>query len=273
MALMLPHVAFAVPQNNFLAGPLQGSAGNATPVASATPHTKGSWTQLLATTSYDAYGLVLGFSNNAASTGVQTNNLIDIGVGAAAAEQVVIPDIISTASSALSAGYVTQYFPIFVPKGSRLAARLQSNVASRSCNVMVMLVGGPSQPWPIYQKCVSIGIDTANSAGLTHTPGTGADSTFTNIGSPIDHEWRAAMLIAGTGSDTSMTALSYYARWGYGGQIMGEVVLGTATSEVVSSQQPGIPRQLIIPAGTQLQVQGRCSATAEELQFGMYGFY
>lgn len=94
-------------------------------------NTKGSWVQLTASTARDYYGLMFGLDiNNTTSTG---NNpmLLDIGIGAAGLEKIIIPNLFISKMSAANVARIIvppalPIFPISIPAGTRIAARCQS---------------------------------------------------------------------------------------------------------------------------------------------------
>lgn len=98
--------------------------GTATITASATTHTKGAWTELIASTAAPVSVVAL-FLTGLAASGQSTGALLDIGVGGAGSETVVVPDIAIGGANNLS---VTM--PVFIPAGSRIAARMQAEISS-----------------------------------------------------------------------------------------------------------------------------------------------
>lgn len=109
-----------------------GSRGDAVdPGGSA--HTKGSWTQLVASTSDDIKALcfVVGYNNdlNRAATGVAC---IDIGIGGAGSEQVILTNF-QVGWGVTYDCPIDQFFQPMscnIPAGTRVAARCQSNITT-----------------------------------------------------------------------------------------------------------------------------------------------
>lgn len=141
--------------------------------ANATPHTKGTTpTQLIASTAADSYAIQVHIHNNATSNAT-TSTLLDIMTGGAGSEVVLIPD--------LMAGWVhpvtttnewrTYTFPIFIPSGTRLSARSQSAVASKTCSVAITLMQRPTQLGYVGTRVTAYGVSSANSYGVLHTAG------------------------------------------------------------------------------------------------------
>jgi hypothetical protein len=85
----------------------------------ASAHTKGAWTQIVASTSGDCDLILVAVNVDASNT--ITSSLIDIGIGASGSETVVIGDL-----AVSSHGSVTMGIPLKVPAGSRVAIRGQT---------------------------------------------------------------------------------------------------------------------------------------------------
>jgi hypothetical protein len=97
-------------------------------------NTKGSWIQLSASIPFSAsFLLVMG------TPGIGGfHPLVDIGVGAAAAEYVIAPNLHFNAASVPN---MTCYsVPCSIDVGQRLAARMQSNTTSGNANLVLILI-------------------------------------------------------------------------------------------------------------------------------------
>lgn len=102
----------------------------------ATANTKGAWVQITGSTTYDLAGFFLGLDGTSQTPGSATYFFnVDVGVGAAGSEVVVLPDFsfVMTMTNAprrsLRPSY-TPFLPIQVPAGSRIAVRAQCTGAS-----------------------------------------------------------------------------------------------------------------------------------------------
>jgi hypothetical protein len=104
------------------------SDGNLTDVdAGATANTKGAWTQLEASTARDAIGFTLFMLQDATSAG-DARFLVDLAVGAASSEQIILADT-PAFFAGFSPGMIT-LGPIWtpIPAATRIAARVACNV-------------------------------------------------------------------------------------------------------------------------------------------------
>lgn len=102
--------------------------------AGATAHTKGAWAQITASTARDALGFTLVIINDASST-ASSQHLVDIAVGAAGSEVVILSNM-----QAFFQGFQggeTVVGPIWtpIPAGSRIAARAQCSVTAADTRV------------------------------------------------------------------------------------------------------------------------------------------
>lgn len=137
-----------------------GFASAVTVTGSGTAHTKGAWTELIASTSANGDFIMLGTTNVGAGA-VNSATLIDIGIGGAGAE-------VAVASNIAIGGWVDLSIPIplKIASGSRVAARIQSVQISKSATIKCQVFDSGN-----YADAPSsvdvIGTSTANSEGTT----------------------------------------------------------------------------------------------------------
>lgn len=264
--------SFGVDQTNLPAAPDPTMVGVAA-TASATPHTKGSWVTAIASTDFDVYGITVVFSLTSASATV-VNVLCDIGIGAAASEVVKVPNILAGGRGASTQAMLSQFLPIFIPKGTRIATRTQSNVASQVCNVGIWCHGGATMvPWPTFEAADSIGTNTATSAGVDLTTSSVGDTAFVDIGSTTGKLYKALLPMIQLGTTETTSALqTTIVKPGIGSVQIGEYFLNTTSAELIQSFFPVMPLYIRIATGTQLQVRTR-STGADIYNHAYLGFY
>ena len=143
------------------------SSGSATVTADTLAHTKGAYTEIIASNGADTSCLLIHVSDvNALAT--DTSTLLDIAVGASGSESVVIPDL---AVGGSPGGVVQNYIivPIQISSGARLSARIQSVVTggkTASVKLQTFAWGAAS----ILPTSVDVlGTSTATSAGTNVT--------------------------------------------------------------------------------------------------------
>jgi len=112
----------------------------------ATPgalNTKTAWTVISAATTSPMRWMAIGMAAPNTATSAAANGLMDIGVGGAGVEAVVIADIpyrTSTAEDILAAFPMT--YPVNLPAGVRLVARHQANAVSGAAAVPNITITG-----------------------------------------------------------------------------------------------------------------------------------
>jgi hypothetical protein len=111
----------------------------------ATANTKGSWVQITASTARAHAGLAVAATTQGNAARSDSRWLVDIGVGAGGSEQVLIPNLVFFGSTAevLIPG-LTQFFPVAVPAGSRLAIRAQSDITDAADRINDYAIYGVS---------------------------------------------------------------------------------------------------------------------------------
>jgi hypothetical protein len=98
----------------------------------ATPHTKGAYSQIVASTTNPIRLLFVSFGNATVTTMTLTDYLVDIAIGAGGSEQIIAPDMIARSSSAIVSPPVLGPIPVPpIPAGTRLAMRCSNTTASQ----------------------------------------------------------------------------------------------------------------------------------------------
>jgi len=237
-----------------------------TVTAGATAHTKGSWTQLISSTSHDAYGIWIGIDGIHVSAAA-TPYLVDIGVGPAGSEQVIIPNLDVWGADATAAGLNPHlfWFPVYIPAGSRVAARSQSATANKTCRVMVMLDGVPWYGLWGLGPVVDYGTDLANSSGTSVTPGSGAFGSWVQLGTTTrDHTfWTVSMDWLTNAVVSALTTLVEVGVGPSGSQRSLGVLRfrSTAAEQIAGGPFPLFLASLPVPAGTPVWARAASGAT------------
>lgn len=263
-------------QNNLVATPSATQWGTRL-TAHATPHDKGAYATLM-TTTYDVYGFWLGV-NGSATAATQTDMLMDIAIGPAQ-EHVIVPTLPvgwRSVATGASPGELLLWFPIYIPAGTLVSARIQALITIDTLDVVMFANAGSAglRKEDFFTGCDAYGVTLAASQGTSHTPGnTGALSTAADIGSVTSKDYGAVMFMAqGTLANTTMNTLAYHWELVRGGQTVCVWYAGTTSSEFTTGPFPPAPFHRNIPAGTQLQVRGECSGTAQAQDVILHCFY
>jgi hypothetical protein len=277
MPLMLPTRPGFTAQE---ASPTTPAAGT-TLTASGSTHTMGSITELIASTARDSYGIYVMLENTAVSN-TSTDVLVDILRGGSGSEEVLIPYLYGgfTLSDLTANVCRSYYFPLFIPAGTRLSARCQSQVASKTVTCRIRL---DQRPRGLYgwvgNRVTAYGVVAASSRGTLHTSGNGSYATATQLTASTTNPIRYMQMSFGGGSDSSLSDQRYYARIVLGataGVLVEDLPLFTDTGVESTGHNDAnaiLERMMFdLPAGVDLRVSGRTTASTNNVQdFIVYG--
>lgn len=224
-----------------------------------TANTKGAWVQVIASTSAKSSLLRLGPQNT--WNGTQMNGvLMDVGVGAAGSEVVVIADL------AVGCCHTVLNIPIAIPSGSRVAVRVQQS-GTTAWNFYPTFVfydvgGYASTPTSVDV----LGTSNATSYG---TALSGASGTWTEIVTSTSKDYQTCFAIPSASGVGTFTG-------NYPGALF-HLGVGAAGSEtILASGYPQLTAGYIsfafpntemhfgtgpVPAGSRLAVQPNVSST------------
>ncbi len=237
--------------------------------AHATPHTKGSWVQLVASTPFDVTLLGVGGSANHGSN-TDTSQLLDIGIGAT---EVVLIDNIPTGYSTLDRlGGQQAWFPIHIPSGTKISARMQATITVDTVDIQLFMYGKSS--WtsvPVFQSIDTLGALTASSHGTLLT-----GAAISEIIASTAHEYKALGWGVDGGGDTSLGGvklMSVFVGAGAAEKVLIDNLRvdqgGTEKIDGTVPPQGIIPMEMNIPSGSRLS-----ASTVETGDTGLvlYGF-
>jgi len=281
MGLMLPSAPqFSLYQTNWAATP-NASPGTAV-THGATPHTKAAWVQLIASTSFAASFVVITVAGNNAS-GAASGTLLDIGIGAASSEQVIIPNLAAgyVGTMAQASGVRSYMFPLYIPSGVRIAARTQSVRTTGNVVVGIQLYGGPRDPaaWWAGTQVTTYGANTANSSGTKFTPGnSGAEGTGVLVGTTTASHECLVVGIQGHPDDVTYGAnIVYHFDIGLGSSSTTWIAqdrysaIGNAAEYIGHGGHIWWPIFDTIPSGSEVMIRGEASGTADALSAIIHG--
>lgn len=238
--------------------------------AHATPHTKGSWTQLVASAPFDVTMLIVGGSVNSASA-TDTSQLVDIGVGAT--EKVLIADIPTGYSCLDLNSNRVAHFPVEIPSGTKISARMQATITVDVVDIQLFMYGGSS--WssvPTFQSIDTLGAVSAGSHGILVSGG----GIVEIIASTLE-DYKALGYGVDGGGSTTLGNVSPQMEIFVGAgaaekSLIDDIRLGSASNESVTRATPPqgiLPIELNIPAGSRLSVQ---NSVSNNFGIVLYGF-
>lgn len=228
--------------------------------AGSAAHTKGAWIEVMASLPRDAYGIAVCGGITGAN-GANRAALMDIGIGSAGSENVIFPNL--QVGCVIAAQSRRPVIPLFLPRGSRVAVRVQSATASATGPVYIQFLYTPMFPY-VPRKWVSYGTDTSASTGFripSTAWGSGAFGTWTSVAVT---NTRHNCLIATV--DLNTTGISgYRVRLQYGvrpqgsswtAKVIHELIFTTNTSEQLEMRCIEVPIFCSLPPQTEILVSG-----------------
>jgi hypothetical protein len=234
-----------------------GSTYKTQVLAGGSAHTKGSWYQLAASTPFAFDWIEVHIQT---SSGSQTA-LVDIGIGGAGSEVVLIPNLLIESQSAYLY-HVNYRLPIAVPAGSRISARCQSNLGSADFYVKTHFAA-TNGAIPA-QRAISYGANLTNSRGTLVQASISANTfaSWVEITPSCDEMRYAVFCIQ---SDQNNGDQDVALNIGVGGAGAEQIVFPSHYMECADATLSGaIPGELTIPlclpAGTRIACEAKSSA-------------
>lgn len=159
------------------------TSGSNSPQANATPGVKGDWATLIPasqmTRRANGFWIATFGLYDASVPGVATSVSLDIGFGAAGAETAVLSNLPIGGMSHLIFAFGTYnpfaYFPIQIPAGTRISARLASSTASRNVGLFMGICSIGSY------EATNTTLDVLGVSGMRGTTLSGTAKTFQTI--------------------------------------------------------------------------------------------
>jgi len=260
------------------------ATGSISVTAHASANTKnGTYTQLIAATAYESFGIMVQLAGLQTAGSANQRCLVDIAIGGAGAEQVLIPNLTcGNVSDYLNAAGASAfyYFPIYIPAGVRVAATCQASTGGDIVNVAVRLYQFPIGPGRWFgSRVTAYGADTTNSRGTSHTPSQNAYAAATQLSASIANPIKYMQLGFDLLSDTTATTDRHLARIGYGAgptYLASELPLRVSTTiEAVGFADANFilsHMNFNIPSGQSLHISAmRSVVTPEARGYVVYG--
>jgi hypothetical protein len=207
--------------------------------ANSSAHTKGAWSELIASTAGDASLLVISAEEVPLQINIDKSTLVDIGVGASGSETALLENIaIGGANFVSGGGSFTFAVPIKVASGTRLSARIQS-VITGGREKRIYVAAYNMGDYDLAPTSVDvIGTSTTTSAG---TPFSGASGTWFEVLASTTRAYRALVVIPSNAGDVNANVrINCAAGVGASGseQEIGSVVGAFSTAERTTIESP-----------------------------------
>ena len=258
--------SFAAVQSNNSGRPTAPQGTSVTPAVGS----KGSWVQAISSLTDDAFGLIICINNNNVSA-ASRNSVLDIGIGAAASEVVLFPDLIcgNAVNYNVSGGGVWYYFPIAIPAGTRIAIRAQSTVTT-AFNCFIQALQKPQNP-SMFKACSyveAIGMTAPQGTG-PYTPGTTSEGAWQLLGASTRDNWFWQIGAQVNSSDTSHVAAAMHLDLAYGDATNKDILLDSVLFTTASTEGHTNPLLTVgaggfVPAGTNIYFRAQTSGAASD---------
>lgn len=227
--------------------------------SSGSANTKGSYTTVVASLPFDISGFFMKLIY-----GSNFSILLDVSIGAAASEVVVLPDIPLEATIGIGGGgFFTSgmvYVPLRLPGGTRIAMRSQSNAGGSTTRVRMQLIAAAMSPGPGFSLVERAGSLPGSSQGQLVTAGaSSAKGSWAQLTSSLAINGKHIVLFA-TGNTGSQAEFGIDIGVGGSGSevvIMEDLYystnIGTGSIQVGYCESWSIP--LAIPKGSALSLR------------------
>lgn len=249
------------------------ASGGVTVTGSGTLNAKGSWSQIIASMSAPAASILVSLQNLSTARA-----LVDIGIGGAGSEVVVIPDLFISGKSTQQI-IKTFTFPLRVRAGSRIAARLQGNIASAQVRVSVHAVAPTLDSALGLSRVEACGVVTASTRGTNVDPGAVAHTkgSWVQMLAASAVAYKHCVITAGFSSDTTASNADYLIDIGAGSAGNEDVVFPNLPMHISADYDDcwetfSLP--VAIAAGRRIAVRVQSSLTASPdrvIDLAMYG--
>jgi hypothetical protein len=241
--------------------------------ANTSAHTKGSYSELIASTSANA-GLLVLIVQDVSAAATNTATLIDIATGASGSEADIIGNLaVGGALTTTGPTGVAVSIPFQIPSGTRLSARIQSVVTggkTATAQVFLFDVGGDYATAPTSVDVITG--DTATSQGISFS---GASGTWVQAIASTSRAYRAVAIMPSTHNSNILT-IAPQLELGVGAsgseQVFGSTVASYGNNETVQSSPPYLSLfGRNIPAGSRLAVKHNIAANPDRYGFTLIG--
>lgn len=236
-----------------------------TATASATPHTVGSYAEIVSALSQDISGIFVQITTATNVSAADTSSLINIAIGGAGGEVVVVPNI--AVGYKVFTNYTGLFIPIKISKGTRVAFNAQSVIGSKTIACRFIFVYSRRKMPAAPTQIDTYGADTTKSAGVTiSNPGAGnTKGSYTEITASTNRPLQGLFISIQGAQSTAISSGSALVDIAIGSagnevNIMEDLHCATTTGETVD---PITPSTVLwhIPAGTRISARYQRSTT------------
>jgi hypothetical protein len=231
--------------------------------ANASANTKGAWAQIISSLPFDVSGLIVFRAGHDTAA----DYLQDLAIGGAGSEQVIVENALISRTGNCWRYNSWQEIPIYIPSGTRIAARCQSSTGGAKVNVTLgLLPMGSFGRAVMLAGCDTYGANTGDSGGTSLDPGgtIHTKGSWVQLSAGITRDCRAVSLSTGAQRNTARTNTNWLIDLGVGGagseQILIEDWLTTChdTNDHITPEVSSII-PVSITAGTRIAARCQCA--------------
>lgn len=242
--------------------------------SSASTNTKGAFVEILSAANNLTDSCFIEVIFNANSPISTSDNFVDIAIGGAGSEEVIINNIFTQSSFT---DYNSLRLPISIPAGQRISARSQASSGSTICNVRIKLYNCNFKSNIGYSEVIAIGATEASTSGvLVSFVTANVFSGWVEVTAATSNNFSGIAVAShrGSGSWTN-GVVTYELGLGSAGNeisIIGEQMLPVSASETgtnLLSDTYMIP----IPEGSRLSIRATANSTGADFhnEYVLYG--
>lgn len=217
-------------------------------VDTGSANTKTAWVQQIASLAYSTSGFLLYVQNSPSEY-----QLIDIGIGGAGSEVVVLPNFrVSQALSGTHSNF-TCFIPLALPAGTRVAIRSQGSAGSKFCRIKLQPMGDAWAGLIAPVRWEDWGANTTNSQGTSYTTGNGSKGSWVQLiaATAFTSKWMYVHIVGNTAPVDISTDI------GIGGAGSEVVIIPDLHYTVENLAVTYGPFPYSVPAGSRIAVRGQ----------------
>lgn len=221
--------------------------------ASATPHTKGAYAEIIASTSAAANFLEFKIQSTSLASN-STAQLIDIAVGASGSEVVIVPDI-AVGGIAGPGNDILIQLPVSIAAGARISFRNQAELVSDICRI-AQFTSYNLDSDGVSTSVDVLGTNTANSQG---TKLNATNGTYQEIIASTSRDYTGICLVPSTSEATQINITEVLVELGVGAAgsevVIGGMFINLSANEFVAQRSSLVFFGRSIPSGSRLAVR------------------
>lgn len=240
-------------------------------------NTKGSWTQIIADTGTSPWrGFWIYHPGNYGNS-TNTSMMIDVGIGTAGNEVVILSDV----QCGYLSGATWQYVPLYVPAGARMAIRGQSTGArTYNWDIVGNIASNLVDAAEAFGYATTYGANEATTLGVQVTPTSGGLGSIAQITASTTAPIHALQVLCGANGSNNLSNASLYLQIFVGGAgsevaISRPLFVSMGSNEWITAPDSYwglMPVRCSIPAGTRLSAKCYQNTAVNSLDTTIIGY-